>query len=343
MKIQINKLRKVEKMTFTSLMEINKSGKSFNGYALVKSVQEATANNGSPYFTIVIGEKSKTIGCKLWERHFNGNTTHQLKNDIFKVGTILHIEGSVSEYRGELQMAIVNYRLTEEEEVDIANYLEAAPEPIDLMINEYEQFLNYIKSPILRTICMDIYNEHKSAFITFPAGKSNHHAFRSGLIYHSLSMLRISKHICSQYKQINRDLVYAGIALHDLGKVVELTGFLAPDYTKVGNLLGHITIVNMFIDRKAQKLKEEKDKFTKEDFNQVYELMHVISAHHGKLEYGSPVVPKTLEAEVVHQIDMLDSRINMVINGLSDDKLSTEEPKKIFPLGLFYKSSTQQE
>lgn len=330
-------------MTVTSILDINASGERFTGYALIKSAQSATASNGSPYFTIIIGEKEKTISCKLWERHFNDNSVSQLTNEIFKVGSILYMEGAIGEYRGELQMTILHYRPAEDGEADITEYLESAPEPLDKMQIEFEGFIEDIKSSILKSICKDLYNEHKSSFITHPAAKSNHHSFRSGLLFHTLSMLRLSKSICSQYKQINRDMVYAAIVLHDLGKVVELTDFLAPDYTKVGNLLGHITIVNMFIDRKVQKMKEEQHIWDRTDFDQVYELMHIISSHHGKLEYGSPVMPKTLEAEVVHQIDMLDSRINMITGGLTDDSIKTDVPKKIYPLGLFYKTTTPEQ
>lgn len=338
--INNNKKWGVKLMTAESILDIKSSGERFEGYALIKSTQSAIARNGSPYFTIIIGEKNKIISCKLWENQFNNYTVSELTNEFFVVGSIMYMEGTVGEYRGELQMTISNYRRTEDGEVDITEYLESAPEPLEQMQEEFEGFLEAIHSEILKEICKDVYNEHQSAFITHPAAKAFHHSFRSGLLYHTLSMLRLAKGICSQYQQINRDIVYAAIALHDLGKVVELTDFLAPDYTKVGNLLGHITIVNMFIDRKAQKMKEETDRWTRADFEQVYELMHVISAHHGKLEYGSPVEPKILEAEVVHQIDMLDSRINMITDGLADDSLAIDEPKQIYPLGLFYKTIT---
>jgi 3'-5' exoribonuclease len=321
-----------------SIIDIKSSGVNFKGYGLIKSVQDATTNSGSPYFNIVLGEKDKAISCKLWDRHFNGGTVSQLKSDIFKIGTVIHAEGSVSEYRGEIQMAITNYRLVNEGEVNVEDFLQTAPESITSMQEEFEDYISEIKSPILKSICFDLYTEHKEAFIIYPAAKVMHHSFGAGLLYHTLSMLRLAKGICTQYKQINRDLVYAGIALHDLGKVIELSGYIAPDYTKLGNFLGHITIVNMFIDRKVQKMKEQGT-WSKTEFEQVYELMHVITAHHGKLEYGSPVVPKILEAEVVHQIDMLDSRINMITNGLADDAVTPNDLKRL-PIGYFYKTST---
>nr|WP_255688602.1 HD domain-containing protein [Pontibacillus sp. HN14] len=157
-------------------------------------------------------------------------------------------------------------------------------------------------------------------------------------MYHTVSMLRLGDHISNQYKEVKKDLVMAGIALHDMGKVVEYTNYFAPDYSKVGNFLGHITIINMFIDRKVQVLKEEMP-WTRKEADEVYELMHVINAHHGKLEYGSPVESKILEAEVVHQVDMMDSRINMITYGLQDENLQENEAKRIYPMGMYYRTS----
>ncbi|HLQ73265.1 MAG TPA: HD domain-containing protein [Bacillota bacterium] len=325
-------------MTVHSILDINEPSGKFSGYALVKSVQHATASNGSPYFTIFLSEKEKSVNCKLWENQFQNNTIPELQN-IFKVGQIVFVEASISEYRGDTQMTLLNYRSTTEDEIDLTDFIASAPESLDSMQEEFESYIEAIENNMIRTICHDLYMDNQSLFLTHPAAKTFHHSFRSGLLYHTLSMLRLAKHICSQYAHLNRDLVYAAIALHDLGKVVELTDALAPDYTKVGNLLGHITIVNMFIDRKVQQLKMDDNQWERKDFDLVYELMHITSAHHGKLEYGSPVEPKILEAEVVHLIDMLDSRINMVIDGLNDDNLSLDDPKLIRPLGLYYKTT----
>lgn len=324
-------------MEVNSIFNISSSGEKFKGCALIKSIQNAIGGNDSPYFNVTLSEKEKSISSKIWESGFGGLSVVEIKNTL-KPGLIVYVEGNVSEFRGELQLTIRSFRLADESEADITDYLESAPEPLESMQMEYEQYLDSINSPVLNHICREIYEEHLDSFVTHPAAKSNHHSFRSGLLYHSLSMLRLAKGICNQYPQINRDIVYAAIALHDLGKVIELTDYFAPDYTKIGNLLGHITIVNMFIDRKMQDLKEQPDKWSKDDIRLIYELMHVVSAHHGKLEYGSPVVPKTLEAEVVHQIDMIDSRINMITRGLSGVE-DNNEPTKIFPLGYFFKTS----
>lgn len=324
-------------MAISCLTELRESGQEFDGYALVKSAQDAMTLGGSPFFNVTLGKKGTSISSKLWENKFNKMDVTQLKR-LFENGKILHIQGKASEYRGELQLTIDQFRQIDQEEVSLADYLEAPPEPIESLQQEYEQYMENIQSPVLKTICQQIYEDHKEKIITYPAAKTNHHCFMGGLLYHTVSMLRLGEHISSQYPEVKKDLVMSGIALHDVGKVVEFTNYFAPDYSKVGNFLGHITIINMFIDRKVQKLKEEMT-WTRQEADEVYELMHVLNAHHGKLEYGSPVTSKILEAEVVHQIDMMDSRINMITYGLNDENLAKDEAKKIYPLGHYYKTT----
>lgn len=324
-------------MTITDFKELNESGLYFDGYALVKSAQEATTKGGVPFFNITLGKQEKSISTKLWENKFNNHDLAQLKR-VFENGNVLHIKGKLSEYRDQLQLTIDEFAFPEEGAVQVEDYLESAPEPIESLREEYENYIANMDSPVLKEICQRLYDEHKDKFITYPAAKSNHHCFTGGLLYHTVSMLRLGDHISGQYKEVKKDLVMAGIALHDMGKVVEYTNYFAPDYSKVGNFLGHITIINMFIDRKVQVLKEEMP-WTRKEADEVYELMHVINAHHGKLEYGSPVESKILEAEVVHQIDMMDSRINMITYGLQDENLQENEAKRIFPMGLYYRTS----
>lgn len=331
-------------MTTQRLRDIQKQGEQFEGYGLIKSVQAGKTNGGSgaPFFSIVLSEQEKSFNCKLWENSFGQYSVEELKNDILKTGNLLHVKASSSEYKGDIQLTISKLQPVNEGEADIADFIQSAPEPLEAMQTEFEGYLNDIQNPFIKEVCTDVYEEFKDAFLVHPAAKSLHQAYRSGLLYHSLSMLRIAKTICALHPEANRDIVYGAIAVHDIGKVVELTGFLAPEYTKVGNYLGHITIGTMFLDRKIQKMKEEKNKWSREDYQLGYELMHAVVAHHGELAYGSPSEPKTLEALIVSQVDLMDSRINMVIEGLNDDTISPNEPKKIFPVGTFYKTNFSQ-
>ncbi|EPC85478.1 3'-5' exoribonuclease yhaM, partial [Lacticaseibacillus paracasei subsp. paracasei CNCM I-4649] len=134
----------------------------------------------------------------------------------------------------------------------------------------------------------------------------NHHAFAGGLAFHTLSILRLAKSVVQQYSSLNKSLLYAGAILHDLGKTIELSGPISTDYTVEGNLIGHIVLIDEQIVLAAQQLKID---INAED---MLLLRHVVLAHHGLLEYGSPVRPELLEAQVLHDLDELDASINMM-------------------------------
>ncbi|UMZ73559.1 3'-5' exoribonuclease YhaM family protein [Natranaerofaba carboxydovora] len=332
-------------MTANCLLDLKEPGQTFEGYALVIDVQAATAKNNKPYINLVLGKKEKKLRSKLWDNNFNGYELQELVNEVFIQGTIVYIKGDVGKFNEELQLSINKFSRVESDEIEYSDFIPLAPEPKDKLVKEFENFLEDIENPIIKRVCQNIYNDYNEKFTSYPAAKFNHHAFGSGLLYHTVSMLRMAKHIATQYTNINRDLLYAGVALHDFGKVYALSEGPVSDYTRSGNLLGHITLTNMLIYKTVEKIKKERKKvnrktdLTKKERQLVSELMHIISAHHGKLEYGSPVKPQTLEAEIVHHIDMIDTRINMINMGLIDDDISKDQAKKIPPLGYFYKSS----
>ncbi len=176
--------------------------------------------------------------------------------------------------------------------------------------------------------------KHHEAFFTFPAAKTNHHAFAGGLSFHTLSILRLAKSVVEQYEGINAPLLYAGTILHDLGKTEELSGPVSTSYTVAGNLIGHISLVDGEIVAACQTLKLDSEQ---ED---VLLLRHVVLAHHGMLEYGSPVTPHVLEAEILHRLDEMDASIMMIQGALAHTKPG-EFSEKVFGLDKrnFYKSA----
>ena len=175
-----------------------------------------------------------------------------------------------------------------------------------------------------------LYEEHYEQLIVYPAASRNHHEFVSGLAYHTLSMCQMAEAIASIHTGLNTDYLYSGIILHDLGKIVELSGPVVPEYTLAGKMLGHISISQAMIATKARDLGLEGE--------EVIILQHLILSHHGKLEYGSPMLPIIKEAEVIYLIDNLDARINMI-----EKALENVEPghfsKRVFALEnrSFYK------
>ena len=167
-----------------------------------------------------------------------------------------------------------------------------------------------LTNPYFRRIVHNILGKYQEAFFEYPAAKRHHHAFVGGLSYHTLSMLRLAKSIAGQYPQINRSLLFAGVIIHDIGKTMELSGAIGTEYTLKGNLLGHIVIMDEEITKACEELGIDENQ------EEVLLLKHLVLAHHGKLEYGSPVRPQLLEAEVLHHIDLLDATITMMSNAL---------------------------
>lgn len=147
---------------------------------------------------------------------------------------------------------------------------------------------------------------------------------------HVVSMLKLSEAICNLYPTLNRDLLYAGVILHDIGKVIELSGPVGTMYTVEGNLLGHISIMVNEIGQAATELKIEGE--------EVMLLKHLVLSHHGKEEWGSPKKPMIQEAEILHYIDNIDAKMNMLTRALDKTKPG-EFTERLFPLDnrSFYK------
>ena len=156
-----------------------------------------------------------------------------------------------------------------------------------------------------------LYAKYDKEFYSYPAAKTNHHAFEAGLAFHTATMVRLADSIGDIYPQLNKSLLFAGIMLHDLAKVLELTGPEQTEYTVRGNLIGHIALIDEEMTKVLVELKIED---TKED---VIILRHVLLSHHGLLEYGSPVRPKIMEAEIIHMIDNLDAEMMMMTSALA--------------------------
>ena len=179
-------------------------------------------------------------------------------------------------------------------------------------VKEYlEQMMFRIENAVWQRVVRALYRKYDKEFFTYPAAKTNHHAFESGLAYHTATMVRLADSIGDVYPQLNKSLLYAGIMLHDLAKVIELTGPDNTEYTVRGNLIGHIALIDEEITKVLTELNIDD---TKED---VIILRHVVLSHHGLLEYGSPVRPRVMEAEIIHMIDNIDAEMMMMTTALS--------------------------
>lgn len=293
------------------------NGTEVKHYFLVDNITKGVASNGKPYLTVNLKDKTGSIEAKIWE----------VKDEDYenlKSGIVIYVEGVANEYRSKIQMKLNSYRLTtNEDNININDFILTAPVPKDVMINELNYFLKEIKNEKLKLVTIELLNKYKKQFVSYPAAKSMHHDFYSGLIYHTTTMLKIAKSLIEIYPTLNKDLLYSGIILHDLGKTIELSGAIGTTYTLEGELLGHISIMSDEVARCAEKLGVEGE--------EIILLRHLILSHHGKYEFGSPKLPMIKEAEILNFIDNIDARMQMFDKNLTNVEAGTFS-EKIFGL-----------
>lgn len=277
---------------------------TFELFVLIKAADVRVAKNGKKFIAFTFQDTSGTIEGKYWD-------ASDEEIGRFIAGKVVLLNGKRETYQGRPQVKIFHLRLAQPEEPhDPASFMERAPMKKEEMMEEINQTLFDIHQAHWQRIVRYILNQHQQAFYDYPAAKRHHHAFSGGLAYHTLSMLRIAKTICAIYPEVNASLLYSGVLLHDIGKVLELSGAISTEYTLAGNLLGHITLVEEEITKACQALKID------DQAEDVLVLKHLVLAHHGLLEYGSPVRPKIMEAEILHQIDNLDASMQMMLTAL---------------------------
>lgn len=275
---------------------------------LIKEVTLRKAKNGKDFLAILFQDKSGQMEGMYW-----GVNEKQIQT--FTSGKIVNLQAIRQVYQGKAQLKIIKIiPMADDQNDQIIDFMPDAPVTSQVMEQEITEILFSITNPHWNRIVRYLLQKNHAAFYTFPAAKQNHHAFAGGLAYHTLSIVHLAQSVAKQYPQINAGLLIAGALLHDIGKTIELSGPIGTTYTLAGNLLGHIAIVDTEIVLAAKELNID---YNLED---IVLLRHVVLAHHGLLEYGSPVQPQILEAEVLHQLDELDANIQTITTVLAQTK-----------------------
>ncbi|KMY45469.1 3'-5' exonuclease [Bacillus sp. FJAT-27916] len=292
-------------------------GDTIDLHLFIKNAIKGTASNGKPFLSLIFQDKSGEIEAKLWD-------VKPEDEQIYVPEAIVRVTGDVQNYKGKLQLRIRAIRLKyDNEAVNIGDLLPTAPIGKDEMADTITKYIFEMTNPNIQRITRHLVKKYSKEFFEYPAATKNHHEFFSGLAYHVVSMLDLAKAIAELYPSLNKDLLYAGVILHDLGKVMELSGPIATTYTVEGNLLGHITIMVNEIGKVAEELNIQGE--------EILILQHIVLSHHGKAEWGSPKPPLVKEAEILHHIDNLDAKMNMMDRALDRVKPG-EFTERIFPL-----------
>ncbi|MCI2889551.1 3'-5' exoribonuclease [Staphylococcus hominis] len=272
-------------------------GDSVENFFLIHRATQGVTAQGKNYMTLYLQDKSGDIEAKLW-------TVTKDDMKILKPEIIVWVKGDVINYRGRKQMKVNQFRLaTAEDGVKTQDFVDGAPLSPNEIQDELSHFILEIENAHLQRITRHLLKKYQDKFFTYPAASSHHHNFAGGLSYHVLTMLKIAKSLCDIYPLLNRSLLYSAIILHDIGKVRELSGPVATTYTVEGNLLGHISIASDEVAEAAKELGIDSE--------EVMLLRHMILAHHGKMEFGSPKLPHLKEAEILFFIDNIDAKMNM--------------------------------
>ncbi|RKD21455.1 3'-5' exoribonuclease [Caminicella sporogenes DSM 14501] len=316
-------------------MEIKKiiefqNGDYIEGFFLIKSVEVKTSSNNKNYMDFTLIDNTGEINAKLWECTKEDEEKY-LQYQLIKV------RGNVIEWQGRLQLKIVKIRhATKEDNLNIEDYVLCAPQNPQYMFDEVVKYIEKIENQDIKKIVESIIYESKDKLLFYPAAKINHHAVRSGLLYHILTMLKSAERLSEVYTHLNTDLLFAGVILHDIAKVDEMEANklgIVSDYSSEGQLLGHIIQGIKKIDRVATKIGAD------EEISML--LQHMVLSHHYEPEFGSPKRPMIPEAELLHYLDIIDARMfdmQKAIEGINSgdfsDKIWILHNRKVYNSNL---------
>ena len=270
-------------------------------FFMVKSVAVKTGSTGKPYLDVVLGDNTGEINGKKWDV---GTSDHLLKEkDIVKIIAV------VTEFNSQLQLKIQRIRKAVPESnpddiMDMGDFVKAAPEDPEEMYDYIFRSCDSIKDEDYRKLCLRVLEDNREKLMYYPAASKNHHAELGGLLYHTKRMLMNGERVCQVYTNLNKDLVIAGVVLHDIQKIFEIdanTDGMASGYSFEGQMLGHIVMGVKYID----KLADETDL----PYEKKIMMEHMVLSHHYEPEFGSPKKPLFPEAEVLHYLDILDARM----------------------------------
>lgn len=279
-----------------SINELN-DGDTGSFTYLIKEITKGVTSKGASYLSMNLQDKTGNIDAKLWSAKPEQIAT-------FKAGMILQFNGDVLSHNKQLQMRINDCHIVDRHQVNLLDFVREGEIPRAQLKKEIEERIHAFHNLTLKKLLLCVLEKYEKDFYAYPAASKLHHDFVGGLATHVWGMLKLAEAICDFYPMLNRELLYTGVILHDVGKCVELSGPVITEYTMEGKLLGHISIMQAQVDRIAKENGLEGE--------EIILVRHMILSHHGEYEYGSPVLPMIPEAEILHYIDNMDARMNVL-------------------------------
>lgn len=281
------------------------AGDEVQGFFMVRDCSPRVSSGNKLYLDLQLMDSSGEINSKYWE-------AQEADIQQLAAGTIVKLRGTVQLFQNKLQLRIAKIRpAVETDGVRTEDFVASAPWDAPWMLAQIEAYVAAMTVADLKKLCQAFIDVYRERLLYYPAAKSNHHAIRSGLLYHVLRMLQSGEKLLTVYTNLNRDLLYTGILLHDLAKIEEMDASelgIVKTYTRPGQLLGHLIQGITLVDRLG------KDHGVSEEWLLLVE--HMILTHHYEPEFGSPKKPMIPEGELLHFLDMIDARMYDMENAL---------------------------
>jgi 3'-5' exoribonuclease len=289
-------------------------------FLIVSKCEVKTSKNGKLFLNLELRDKSTVLPSKVWD-----NAEEYAKK--LKEGTVVKVAGQIEDFNGAPQIKIDKIRPAQENDNVIPeDFLPRSRRPINEMMDELNQVIDSVKNQHLNKLLRIILSgENLDKYSRTPAGKGWHHAYIHGLLEHTLEIVRICKLMCSIHSDLNHDLLISGALLHDFGKTEELTYDSVFDYSDKGKLIGHIMIGALTVEKTASSIPNFPEELKTH-------LIHLVLSHQGKLEFASPVEPKTLEAIALYQADELSAKTNAYKYAIEADKNKGGRWTRFLPL-----------
>jgi 3'-5' exoribonuclease len=285
----------------------------FVSFFHVEEKELRTSRQGKPYLDLKLRDKTGVISAKIWEAAASINEQFA-KDDFVKVQAISET------YQNNPQLKIEKIRKAAPDEINIADYIPVSERDPGEMREELNSYIESIEDIWIKELLDAFIRDEKfiEDYMKAPAAKSLHHAYLGGLPEHTLSMMKICCFLAEQYKDINRDLLLAGAFLHDIGKTKEIGSSSGFPYSTEGELTGHTVIGSIMISEKAAAIPG----FPPEALNLI---LHMVLSHHGEPEWGAVKRPVLREAVLLHYVDNIDAKMNMMSRYMTEKNHSNPD------------------
>ncbi len=288
-----------------------------DGFWLVKTADKKVNVKGAAYLDMVLCNQQGELNGKLWDYS-------ELIHGEYVPGDMVKIRGSITQFAGSDQLRVEKIRPVNENDGDsVADFVPTAEYSGEMMLGQVMNIIAAVKDEELKQLTYALVKDREKDLLFWPAAFKLHHAIRGGLLYHTLSIIRLAEGVCRLYPAVDRDLLMCGIIVHDLCKIDEFqisSAGLASGYSVKGELIGHLVMGAVKIEMKARELGVSDET--------AMLLQHMVISHHGEPDFGAAVRPMFLEAEILSQLDTLDATVYEIASAVGDVKTGEFTPRQ---------------